>query len=168
MDAVAAIADRGAPRAPRSRFWLPGPGEAAADLPVDPVPAAVGHDGSESSAAERKKLRRVLGRLDTIFFLISAMVVVDTIGAIAVGGGETFTWLVMLFVTFFIPSALISAELGAAHPGGGRRLRVGPPGVRPLRRCADLAAVLGRDADVARRLGRRGGDGGLPAVRSAA
>ena len=58
-------------------------------------------------------------RLDTIFFLISAMVVVDTIGAIAVGGGETFTWLVVLFVTFFIPSALISAELGAAIPEEG-------------------------------------------------
>jgi glutamate:GABA antiporter len=72
-----------------------------------------------NSAAERKKLRRVLSRLDTIFFLISAMVVVDTIGAIAVGGGETFTWLVVLFVTFFIPSALISAELGAAIPEEG-------------------------------------------------
>ena len=47
------------------------------------------------------------------------MVVVDTIGAIAVGGGETFTWLVVLFVTFFIPSALISAELGAAIPEEG-------------------------------------------------
>ena len=71
------------------------------------------------TAAERKKLRRVLGRLDTIFFLISAMVVIDTIGAIAVGGGETFTWLVVLFVTFFIPSALISAELGTAIPEEG-------------------------------------------------
>jgi amino acid transporter len=71
------------------------------------------------TAAERRKLRRVLGRLDTIFFLISAMVVVDTIGAIAVGGGQTFTWLVVLFVTFFIPSALASAELGAAIPEEG-------------------------------------------------
>jgi amino acid transporter len=71
------------------------------------------------TAAERRKLRRVLGRVDTIFFLISAMVVVDTIGAIAVGGGQTFTWLVVLFVTFFIPSALASAELGAAIPEEG-------------------------------------------------
>ena len=47
------------------------------------------------------------------------MVVVDTIGAIAAGGGETFTWLVVLFVTFFIPSALASAELGAAIPDEG-------------------------------------------------
>jgi hypothetical protein len=46
----------------------------------------------DAAAAGRGKLRRGLGRLDTVFFLISAMVVVDTIGAIAVGGGETFTW----------------------------------------------------------------------------
>jgi glutamate:GABA antiporter len=74
-----------------------------------------------ASRAERAKLRRELGRLDTIFFLISAMVVVDTIGAIAIGGGEAFTWLVVLFLFFFIPSALASAELGAAIPeeGGG-------------------------------------------------
>ena len=73
----------------------------------------------DAAAAERGKLRRVLGRMDTVFFLISAMVVVDTIGAIAVGGGETFTWLVVLFATFFIPSALASAELGAAIPEEG-------------------------------------------------
>ena len=73
----------------------------------------------DAAAAERGKLRRVLGRMDTVFFLISAMVVVDTIGAIAVGGGETFTWLVVLFVTFFIPSALASAQLGAALPEEG-------------------------------------------------
>jgi glutamate:GABA antiporter len=71
------------------------------------------------SQAERAKLRRELTRLDTVFFLISAMVVVDTIGAIAVGGGRAFTWLVVLFVSFFIPSALASAELGAAIPDEG-------------------------------------------------
>ena len=68
---------------------------------------------------EHAKLRRELGRFDTVFFLISAMVAVDTIGAIAVGGGQAFTWLVVLFVTFFIPSALASAELGAAIPEEG-------------------------------------------------
>lgn len=65
-----------------------------------------------ASAGERAKLRRELGRLDTIFFLISAMVVVDTIGAVAIGGPQAFTWLAVLFV----PSALASAELGAAPP----------------------------------------------------
>lgn len=68
---------------------------------------------------ELSKLRRELRRFDTIFFLISAMVAVDTIGAIAVGGVQAFTWLVVLFTTFFIPSALASAELGAAIPEEG-------------------------------------------------
>lgn len=65
---------------------------------------------------QRAPLRRELSRFDTVFFLISAMVVLDTIGAIAIGGGEVLTWLVVLF---FVPSALISAELGAAIPEQG-------------------------------------------------
>jgi glutamate:GABA antiporter len=73
------------------------------------------HSAPPAGLAERAKLRRELTRLDTIFFLISAMVVVDTIGAIAIGGGQAFTWLVVLFVSFFIPSALASAELGVFH-----------------------------------------------------
>ena len=76
-------------------------------------------DHPARSRAEHSKLRRELRRLDTIFFLISAMVVVDTIGAIATGGAEAFTWLVVLFVLFFVPSALASAELGAAIPEEG-------------------------------------------------
>jgi amino acid transporter len=64
-------------------------------------------------------LRREMGRLDTVFFLISAMVVMDTIGAIAIAGAQAFTWLVVLFVLFFVPTAFISAELGAAIPEEG-------------------------------------------------
>jgi amino acid transporter len=54
-----------------------------------------------------------------VFLLISAMVVLDTIGAIAIGGAQAFTWLVVLLVAFFVPSALASAELGAAIPAEG-------------------------------------------------
>jgi amino acid transporter len=68
---------------------------------------------------QRSRLRRELGRLDTVFFLTLAMVVVDTIGAIAIGGAEAFTWLVVLFVFFFVRSALIGAELGTAMPEEG-------------------------------------------------
>ena len=74
---------------------------------------------AQRSLLERSKLRRELRRLDTVFFLLSAMVVVDTIGAVAVGGAEAFTWLLVLFATFFVPSALASAELGAALPEEG-------------------------------------------------
>ena len=72
-----------------------------------------------AAVSEKRHLRRELRRFDTVLFLMSAMVVVDTIGAIAVGGAQAFTWLVVLFVGFFIPSALISAELGAAIPEEG-------------------------------------------------
>jgi hypothetical protein len=89
--------------------------------------------GGVARAAQREQPsapRRELSRLDTVLFLISAMVVVDTVGAIATGGGEAFTWLVVLFVSFFIPSALLTAELGGApptspvrRPAGGNRGR---------------------------------------------
>lgn len=62
---------------------------------------------------------RELSRLDTVMLLISAVVAVDTIGAIAVGGEEVLTWMAVLFVSFFVPSALASAELGASLPAGG-------------------------------------------------
>ncbi len=79
----------------------------------------MGETGGLLVAAERSKLRRELNRLDTVFFLISAMVVVDTIGAIAVGGPQAFTWLLVLFLLFFVPSALATAEMGAALPAEG-------------------------------------------------
>ena len=72
-----------------------------------------------AATAEKAKLRRELHRLDTVLFLMSAMVVVDTIGAIAIGGAQAFTWLVVLFITFFVPSAMASAELGSAVPEEG-------------------------------------------------
>jgi glutamate:GABA antiporter len=81
--------------------------------------ATVATDARAASAFERSKLRRELRRLDTVLFLISAMVVIDTIGAIAIGGAQAFTWLVVVLVFFFIPSALASAELGAALPQEG-------------------------------------------------
>jgi glutamate:GABA antiporter len=71
------------------------------------------------AAEQKSRLRRELGQLDTVLFLVSAMVVVDTVSAIAVGGEQAFTWLVVLFVSFFVPSALASAELGAAIPKEG-------------------------------------------------
>jgi amino acid transporter len=83
------------------------------------VLVALSDQAQPAIEGEKLKLRRELGRLDTIFFLISAMVAVDTIGAIAIGGPQAFTWLLVLFVTFFIPSALASAELGAALPEEG-------------------------------------------------
>jgi amino acid transporter len=64
-------------------------------------------------------LVRALGRLDTMLFVITAVVVLDTIGAVAVGGPEAFTWLALMGIAFLVPSALLTAELGAAFPAEG-------------------------------------------------
>ena len=74
---------------------------------------------AEWRALQHARLRRELQRLDTVFFLLSAMVVIDTIGAVAIGGAQAFTWLIVLFTLFFVPSALANAELGAALPEEG-------------------------------------------------
>jgi amino acid transporter len=71
------------------------------------------------SRAERSKLRRELGRLDAICLLISAIVVLDTLGAVARGGAQTLTWLAVVAVLFFVPAGLVIAELGAAFPNQG-------------------------------------------------
>jgi amino acid transporter len=89
------------------------------DLLAGPAIAHSSCVATSLAPSDSPPLRRELGRLDTVLFLISALVVLDTIGAIATGGGQAFTWLVVVFVSFFIPSALISAELGAALPHEG-------------------------------------------------
>ncbi|MDX6351527.1 MAG: glutamate:GABA antiporter, partial [Streptomyces sp.] len=71
------------------------------------------------AAAERHKLRKHFSRFDILFFLLCTIVGVDTIGTVASSGAEAFTWLIVLAVIFFIPSALLTAELGAAFPEEG-------------------------------------------------
>jgi hypothetical protein len=57
-----------------------------------------------------------VGRLATFFFLITGMAAVDTIGAIVIGGGQAFTWLVVLFALVLIPSALRIADRKFNNP----------------------------------------------------
>jgi amino acid transporter len=71
------------------------------------------------SRPESSKLRRELGRLDTVCMLIAAVVVIDTLGAVASGGAQALTWLVVVALTFFVPAGLVISELGAAFPEEG-------------------------------------------------
>ncbi|WGL52598.1 APC family permease [Nocardioides sp. BP30] len=65
-------------------------------------------------------LTKSLGRLDLIFFTIAATLSIDTIGAIAAGGGgQSLIWGVVVAVTFLVPYAFITAELGSAFPQEG-------------------------------------------------
>jgi len=95
---------------------MPPPESSVVVAPIAPVDATV---PTAAMTGGKSGLRRELSRWDTVLFLISAMVVVDTVGAIAIGGGQALTWLLIMFVLFFVPSALITAELGAAIPEEG-------------------------------------------------
>lgn len=72
-----------------------------------------------AAAAESAKLQRHFGRFDILFFLICTIVGVDTIASIAGAGGEAFTWTLIYAVIFFVPQALLFAELGTAFPQEG-------------------------------------------------
>ena len=85
--------------------------------PVELAPDAAAI--ARRSRAERSKLRRELGRLDAICLLIAAIVVLDTLGAVARGGAQTLTLLAVVAVCFFVPAGLVIAELGAAFPNQG-------------------------------------------------
>ncbi|GAA2753497.1 APC family permease [Amnibacterium kyonggiense] len=75
--------------------------------------------GVAPAAEESAKLQRHFGRFDILFFLICTIVGVDTIASVAGAGGEAFTWMVVLAVVFFVPQALLFAELGSAFPQEG-------------------------------------------------
>jgi glutamate:GABA antiporter len=72
-----------------------------------------------AAATERAKLQRHFGRFDILFFLVCTIVGVDTIASIAGAGGEAFTWTLIYAVVFFVPQALLFAELGTAFPQEG-------------------------------------------------
>src|ERR1700735_3282052 len=72
-----------------------------------------------AASTERQKLQRHFGRFDILFFLICTIVGVDTIANVAQGGGEAFTWMMIFAVVFFVPQALLFAELGTAFPQEG-------------------------------------------------
>jgi amino acid transporter len=69
--------------------------------------------------SETSKLKRHFGRFDILFFLICTIVGVDTIASVASNGGEAFTWMLIFAFVFFIPQALLFAELGTAFPQEG-------------------------------------------------
>ena len=74
---------------------------------------------TQAAVDEKAKLKKHFGRFDMLFFLICTLVGVDTLGAVASNGPEGFTWLIVLAVLFFVPYALLTAELGSAFTDEG-------------------------------------------------
>jgi glutamate:GABA antiporter len=54
-----------------------------------------------------------------VFFLVCALVGLDTLGQVASYGAQTFTWVVVLGALFLVPYGLVMAELGTAFPQEG-------------------------------------------------
>ncbi len=76
-------------------------------------------DQVDLARSEHSKLRRELGRLDAVCFLIAAIVVLDTLGAVARGGAQTVVWLAFVSALFFVPAGLVISELGTTFPHEG-------------------------------------------------
>jgi amino acid transporter len=81
----------------------------AAALPPDVIETT-----TAAALEEKAKLRRHFGRFDIFFFLICTIVGLDTLGAVSIYSGQAFVWLIFLSVFFFVPYALLTAELGSA------------------------------------------------------
>ena len=79
----------------------------------------IGLTVASPASIEAGKLSRHFGRFDILFFLICTIVGVDTIANVAQGGGQAFTWMMIFAVVFFVPQALLFAELGSAFPQEG-------------------------------------------------
>ena len=74
---------------------------------------------TQAALEEKAKLQKHFGRFDIFFFLICTLVGLDTLGAVSNDGAQAFTWLAFLGVFFFVPYALLAAELGSSFPAEG-------------------------------------------------
>jgi glutamate:GABA antiporter len=63
--------------------------------------------------------KRVMGFVDVTLFIISAILVVDQLTASASIGVSSVGWWVITVILFFVPSAVIVAELGTTYPYQG-------------------------------------------------
>src|SRR5258706_7504980 len=74
---------------------------------------------SEATIHEKKKLRKDFRRFDMIFFSISAILGVDTLGAVSSQGGQALAWILISALTFLLPYGLLTAELGTTFSQEG-------------------------------------------------
>jgi amino acid transporter len=81
----------------------------AAALPFDLIETT-----TSAALQEKAKLKKHFGRFDIFFFLVCTIVGLDTLGAVSGYGGQAFVWLIFLAVFFFLPYALLVAELGSS------------------------------------------------------
>ncbi len=74
---------------------------------------------TETLAREKRKLRKELTLFFMVCFTLTAMINIDTLGAVSSQGPQVFPWLLITALTFLIPYGLLTAELGSAFPQEG-------------------------------------------------
>lgn len=62
---------------------------------------------------------KTLGKKDLVLFTVSAILLLDTLASAATVGVSSIFWWIFLGLTFFIPFALISAEMSCSYPEQG-------------------------------------------------
>tara|TARA_R110000751_G_scaffold27139_2_gene71921 strand:+ start:2464 stop:3849 length:1386 start_codon:yes stop_codon:yes gene_type:complete len=63
--------------------------------------------------------KKILGKKDLVLFTVSAILLLDTLASAASVGVSSIFWWLFLSVVFFIPFALISAEMSCSYPAQG-------------------------------------------------
>ena len=63
--------------------------------------------------------KKILGKKDLVLFTVSAILLLDTLASAASVGVSSIFWWLFLSVIFFIPIALISAEMSCSYPAQG-------------------------------------------------
>jgi amino acid transporter len=74
---------------------------------------------SQATLEEKKKLRKEFNYFDMIFYTVSALIGLDTLGAFAANGEQALTWMIIAAITFLVPYALLTAEIGSTFTQEG-------------------------------------------------
>ena len=74
---------------------------------------------SQATLEEKKKLRKEFNYFDMIFYTLSALIGLDTLGAFSANGEQALTWVIIAAITFLLPYGLLTAEIGSTFTQEG-------------------------------------------------
>lgn len=74
---------------------------------------------TSATLEEKKKLKKEFKLFDMIFITITAIIGIDTLGAVSSHGAQALTWLLISAVTFLVPYGLLTSELGSTFTQEG-------------------------------------------------
>jgi glutamate:GABA antiporter len=74
---------------------------------------------TSATLEEKKKLRKEFNYFDMIFYTLSALIGLDTLGAFSANGEQALTWTVIAAIFFLLPYGLLTAEIGSTFTQEG-------------------------------------------------